>query len=95
MGLGEGQILKREQARLNPLITFILGTEHGKGDGLGPGQKLFQVGNRRKGVESHDGLHPSIMPETQPRVQTHFMVETRPPFRLISYWKRLPIFHLS
>jgi hypothetical protein len=38
---------------------------------LGPGQKLFQVGNRRQGVESHDGLHPPIMPETQPRVQTH------------------------
>ena len=35
MGLGEGQRLKRDQARLNPLITGIVGPEYGEGDGLG------------------------------------------------------------
>jgi transposase InsO family protein len=38
MGLGEGQILKRNQARVNPLIPVIFGPEYGEGDGLGPGQ---------------------------------------------------------
>ena len=40
------------------------------------------MGNGRQGVESHDGLHPSIMPESQFGV------------RLISYWKRLGIAEL-
>lgn len=66
MGLGEGQILKRDQARLNPLITVILGTEHRKRDGLGPRQEVFPLRQGRQRMESHDGFHPPIMPETQP-----------------------------
>jgi len=35
MGLGEGQGLKRNQARLNPLILGIVDPEYGEGGGLG------------------------------------------------------------
>lgn len=86
MGLGEGQILKRDQARLNPLITIILGTEHRKRDGLGPRQEVFQLRKGRQRMESHDGVHPPIMPETQPG------------FRLTSCWKHGPCsdsFHIG
>ena len=78
MGLREGQILTRDHARLNPLITVILGTEHGTRDGLGPRQEVFQLRKGRQRMESHDGFHPPIMPETQPG------------FRLTSWWKYAP-----
>ena len=45
-------------------IPGIFTPEHGKGDGLGACQTRFQVGNGRSCVESHDGRHPSIMPES-------------------------------
>jgi hypothetical protein len=78
MGLGEGQILKRDQVHLNPLITVILGTEHRKRDGLGARQEGFELRKGCQRLECHDGFHPPIMPETQPR------------FRLISCWKDAP-----
>jgi len=88
LGFREGQILKGAQARLNPLIPVILGTGDGGGNGLGHGQKLFQVGNRREALRV---MRVFILPSCPKRSLgfTHFMVETRPPFRLISYWKRL------
>ena len=86
MGLREGQVLKRDQARLNPLIPLILGTEDGEGDGLGPRQKIFQLREGGKGLEIHDGDHPPIMPEPHPG------------FRLTSSWKharRSDSFHIG
>ena len=69
MGLGERQVLKLDQGGLNPLITFILRTEDGEGDGLDSGQEFFQLGHGGQGFDVHDGFHPPIMPEPQPGVR--------------------------
>jgi len=41
-------------------------------------------------LDIHDDVHPTIMDEKSV-VQTHFMLESRPSFRLTSYWKRLSV----
>ena len=55
------------------MITFILPAEHEESDGLDPHQQLLKLGKDRTGIGIHDGLYPSIMAETQPPVQTHFI----------------------
>jgi hypothetical protein len=41
-------------------------------------------------LDIHDDVHPTITDEKSV-VQTHFMLESRPSFRLTSYWKRLVV----
>ena len=87
VGLREGQVLKRESVRLNPLITFSLRTEHRESDGLGARQKGSHLGKSCEGVELYDGFHPPIMPE-----------EPQPGFRLTLCWKhvrRSDSFHIG
>jgi hypothetical protein len=62
--LRESPVLQLHQAHLNSLITVSLGTEHRKGDELGSRQEVFQLRKGRQRMEIHEGVHPSIMPET-------------------------------
>jgi hypothetical protein len=87
VGFREGQILKLHQARLNPLITVILGPEHRKRDGLGARarnsfrwprvvsaltvMRVFILPSCPKLGPGSDSLHG----RNTPPVQTHVILE--------------------
>ena len=85
-GLERVRVLKLDQGGLNPLITFILRTEDGEGDGLGSGRNPSRWAMVVKALmfmmvfilPSCPNLSPasdSFHVGNTPPVQTHFILE--------------------
>ena len=76
----------------SPSTRPVLVATDGESNGLGSFQKVGPVFNSGQFFCFHDGFHAPIMnksPKKFSLFQTHLILEIRPTFRLISYWKRL------
>jgi hypothetical protein len=80
VGLGQGSVAELVKRLRDPLVAFGLG----RGEPLEGAAAMQEIGDLLQGLkvfDIHDDFHPAIMNDFWRSVQTHFMLETRPPLQ--------------